>query len=58
MSEQVITIEDIDITLFRSKKAKSINITIRPFKGVRVSVPSFVSYDKAKSAGANTAARG
>lgn len=50
MSEQVITIEDIDITLFRSKKAKSINITIRPFKGVRVSVPSFVSYDKAKSA--------
>ena len=50
MSEQVITIEDIDITLFKSKKAKSINITIRPFKGVRVSVPSFVSYDKAKSA--------
>ena len=50
MSEEVITIEDIDITLFKSKKAKSINITIRPFKGVRVSVPSFVSYDKAKSA--------
>lgn len=50
MSEKVITIEDIDITLFKSKKAKSINITIRPFKGVRVSVPSLVSYDKAKSA--------
>jgi predicted metal-dependent hydrolase len=50
MSEQVITIEDIDITLFKSKKAKSINITIKPFKGVRVSVPSSISYDRAQSA--------
>jgi predicted metal-dependent hydrolase len=50
MSEQVITIEDIDITLFKSKNAKSINITIKPFKGVRVSVPSSISYDRAQSA--------
>lgn len=50
MSEQVITIDDIDITLFKSKKAKGINITIKPFKGVKVSVPSHISYDKAKSA--------
>lgn len=50
MSEQVITIEGIDITLFKSKKAKSINITIKPFKGVKVSVPSSISYGKAKLA--------
>ena len=50
MSEQVITIEDIDITLFKSKKANSINITIKPFKGVRVSVSSSISYDRAQSA--------
>ena len=50
MSEQVITIEGVDITLFKSKKAKSINITIKPFKGVRVSVPLSTTFESAKSA--------
>ncbi len=33
----------------RSRKAKRINISVRPFKGVRVAVPYRVSYDKAKA---------
>ena len=38
------------MTLFRSQKAKSLNITIKPFTGVRVSVPVSVSFKKAKQA--------
>jgi len=48
MEEQVLDIEGINITFFRSQKAKSLNITIKPFTGVRVSVPRFVSFKKAK----------
>ena len=48
MKEQLINLDGIDITLFKSKKAKNINITIRPFKGVRVSVPRFITFKKAK----------
>ena len=40
-----IVIQDIEITLFKSKKSKYINITLKPFKGVRVSVPSSISFD-------------
>ena len=36
------------ITLYRSKKAKNINISIRPFKGVRVAVPRLASFRQAK----------
>jgi predicted metal-dependent hydrolase len=32
----------------RSKRAKHINISVKPFKGVRVAVPSGVSFKKAK----------
>ena len=38
------------VTLFRSQKAKSLNITIKPFTGVRVSVPTSISFKKAKQA--------
>ena len=50
MTEQIINIDGIEITLFKSARAKSLNITIKPFTGVRVSVPQSVSLDKAKTA--------
>ena len=50
MEEQVVDIKDIEVTLFRSQRAKSLNITIKPFTGVRVSVPVSVSFKKAKEA--------
>lgn len=49
MKEQLINLEGIEITLFKSDKAKNINITVRPFKGVRVSVPRFITFKKAKN---------
>ena len=48
MESQLLNIEGVDITLFRSHRARSINITIKPFSGVRVSVPHTVSFNKAK----------
>ena len=48
MESQLLNIEGVDITLFRSNRARSINITIKPFSGVRVSVPQNVSFNKAK----------
>lgn len=50
MKEEVLNIEGIDITFFSSTKAKSLNITLQPFSGVRVSVPESISLDKAKKA--------
>ena len=47
MKERKYIIEGIDILFVKSKRAKGINISIRPFKGVRVSVPSFVTYRSA-----------
>ena len=47
-SEQKLNIDGITITLYRSKKAKNINISIRPFKGVRVAVPRLASFRQAK----------
>ena len=49
MKEEVFDIDGVDVTFFRSQKAKSLNITIKPFTGVRISVPRFVSFKKAKS---------
>lgn len=48
MKNQVINIHGIDVTLFKSNRAKNVNITIKPFSGVRVSVPQFLSFNKAK----------
>ena len=50
MSEQVVSIDGVEVTFFKSKRAKSVNITIKPFTGVRVSVPSSISFAKAKKA--------
>ena len=48
MENEVINIHGIDVTLFRSNRAKNVNITIKPFSGVRVSVPKFLNFNKAK----------
>ena len=49
MIEETLHIDGINITLFKSTRAKSLNITIKPFTGVRVSVPTTISFKKAKS---------
>ena len=49
MTEEILHIDGISITLFKSVRAKSLNITIKPFYGVRVSVPQTISFKKAKS---------
>ncbi|HJO61346.1 MAG TPA: M48 family metallopeptidase [Desulfobacterales bacterium] len=50
MGHHLFWIEGIgEIKFERSGKAKRINISVRPFKGVRVAVPYRVSYDKAKT---------
>ena len=48
MEDHVIDIKGVDVAFFRSYRAKQLNITIKPFKGVRVSVPVSVSFKKAK----------
>jgi len=50
MKEKLLNIQGIDVTLFSSKRAKRLSITIKPFTGVRVSVPRYVSFKKAKQA--------
>ena len=47
-SEEKLNLDGIPITLYRSEKAKKINISIRPFKGVRVAVPRLNSFRQAK----------
>ncbi len=50
MGHHLFWIEGIgEIRFERSGKAKRINISVRPFKGVRVAVPYRISYDKAKT---------
>jgi len=45
---KIIEIDDIGRILFeRSNRAKNINISVKPFRGVRVAVPYRVSFDKA-----------
>lgn len=44
-----IEIDGIGRILFeRSKRANNINVSVKPFKGVRVAVPHGVSFDKAR----------
>ncbi|MBW1813104.1 MAG: DUF45 domain-containing protein [Deltaproteobacteria bacterium] len=48
MGGHLFRIEGIGEILFEpSKRAKRINISVRPFKGVRVAVPYRVSLEKA-----------
>ncbi|MBM76979.1 MAG: hypothetical protein CL846_00710 [Crocinitomicaceae bacterium] len=44
MKGRVYTIDGIDVLFVKSKRAKGVNISIRPFKGVKVSVPYFVTF--------------
>ena len=48
MESQFFNIEGVDINFFRSNRARNLNITIKPFIGVRVSVPYHLSFNKAK----------
>lgn len=46
---EILEIDGAGQILFeRSKRAKNINISVKPFQGVRVAVPYGVSFDKAK----------
>ncbi len=47
MRERTYTIDGVDILFVKSKKAKGVNISIRPFKGVRVAVPYYISFKSA-----------
>ena len=49
MEDEVVNIQGVDVTFFRSSRAKRLNITIKPFVGVRVSVPRSVSFKKARA---------
>jgi hypothetical protein len=49
MKEQEYIINGIAIKLTKNSKAKNISITIQPFKGVRVTVPRYVTYKQALS---------
>lgn len=44
MKEKVIEIENIPLTFYKSKKAKRVSISIKPFVGVRVSVPRLTPF--------------
>lgn len=49
MKEKTIYIKNIgDIRLVKSNKARYLNITIKPFEGVKVSVPRALSFAKAE----------
>jgi predicted metal-dependent hydrolase len=51
VASQTIEILDIGPVLFeRSKRAKHLNISVRPYTGVRVAVPRGISFKRAKSA--------
>jgi len=46
--EKLITLEDIgEVRLVKSKKARNINISIKPFDGIKVAVPYGISYEEA-----------
>ena len=48
MADKIINLEGVEVTFFKSNKAKNINISIKPNRGVRVSVPRFVSFKNAE----------
>jgi hypothetical protein len=45
-----IVIDDIAILFERSRRAKRLNISLKPFRGVRVAVPLNISFDQAEQA--------
>lgn len=44
MKEKALKIDDIAITLYKSKRAKRMSISLKPFVGVRVSVPRLTPF--------------
>ena len=48
MVDKIINLDGVEVTFFKSSKAKNINISIKPHRGVRVSVPRFVSFKNAE----------
>ena len=48
MADKIINLDGVKVTFFKSSKAKNINISIKPNRGVRVSVPRFVSFKNAE----------
>ena len=48
LSEKTISLDGVPVTFYKSKRAKNINISIRPFIGVRVAVPRFATYKQAQ----------
>ncbi len=49
VNSNTVEIDNIGLVLFeRSKRAKHVNISVKPFKGVRVAVPDELSFEKAE----------
>ena len=48
MADKIINLDGVDVTFFKSNKSKNINISIKPFNGVKVAVPRFVSFKNAE----------
>jgi len=46
-SPQFIKIQGIDITIRKNAKAKHLKIAVKPFQGVRITIPDRVSFDTA-----------
>ena len=44
VKEKALKIDDISITLYKSKRAKRMSISLKPFVGVRVSVPRLTPF--------------
>ena len=47
-SQKILILDNNEIVISKSMKAKSINITVRPFEKVKVTVPFFVTFKKAE----------
>lgn len=49
MHQKTIYIKDIgEIDLLKSNRVRNLSITVRPFEGVKVTFPSFMSFDQAE----------
>ena len=48
MADKITNLDGVEVTFFKSSKAKNINISIKPNRVVRVSVPKFVSFKNAE----------
>ena len=46
--QKILNLDNNEIILTKSMKAKSVNISIRPFERVKVTVPFFISFKKAE----------